>query len=148
MLKGKMSKQPFTTMIYSGSPIKIFTKEDVRNILKSDLGFTRPLSKKEQYVYYNGKTLNLLGIITVDVQVGKRNIKKARLVIARDGKRSLIGRDWLTQLNSHVAEAKPESGFNNIINHVDKVGLSPELKQKKNKFPKLLKRHGKFQVIT
>ena len=96
-------------MIDSGSPTKIFTKEDVRKILKSDLVFTRPLSKKEQFVDYNGKPLNLLGFFTVDVQVGKRNFKKERLVIARDGKRSLIGRHWLTQLNFLVAEAKPES---------------------------------------
>ena len=102
-----------------------------------------PLSRKEQYVEHNGKPLNLLGFITVDVQVGKRNIKKARLVIARDGKRFLIGRDWLTQLNFHVAEAKPESEYNNIINHVDEVEITPELKQMKNKFTKLFERQGK-----
>ena len=68
------------------------------------------------------------------MQVRKRNIKKARLVIAICGKKSLIGRNWLIQLNFHVAEAKPESEYNNIINHVDKVELSPEIKQMKNKF--------------
>ena len=94
MLKGKLNKLPFTTKIDSGSRITIFTKEDVRNILKSDLVFTRPLSKNEQYVDYNGKPLNVLGFKTVDVQVRKRNIKKASLVIARDGKRPLFGRDW------------------------------------------------------
>ena len=76
--------------------------------------------------------------------MGKRNFKKARLVIARDGKRSLIGRDWLIQVNFHVAEAKPESEYNNNINHVDKLELSPELKQMKNKFPKLFERQGKI----
>ena len=73
--------------------VTIFTKEDVQKILNSDLVFARPLSKKEDYVDYNGKPLKLvkLGFITVDVQGGKRNIKEARLVIARDGKKSLIG---------------------------------------------------------
>ena len=67
MLKSKINKQPFTTMIDSGSPITFFRKEDVRNIQKSDLGFTGSLSIKEQYVGYNGKPLHLLGFITVDV---------------------------------------------------------------------------------
>ena len=46
MLKGKINKQPFTIVIDSGTPITIFTKEDVRNIFKSYLVFTRPLSKQ------------------------------------------------------------------------------------------------------
>ena len=72
MLKGKINKQPFQTMIDSGSPITIFTKEDIRQITKSDVLLTRPLPKNEQYKDYNGKPLNLLGYITVDVQVGRR----------------------------------------------------------------------------
>ena len=63
-------------MIDSGSPTKIFTKEDLRKILKSDLVFTRPLSKKEQFVDYNGKPLNLLGFFTVDVQVENETSRK------------------------------------------------------------------------
>ena len=53
------------------------------------------MPKTERYVDYDNKPLNLLGYATVNVKVGKRTI---RVVITRDGKRSLIGRDWLNQL--------------------------------------------------
>ena len=87
VLKGRINKQLFTTMIDSGSPITIFTRDDVRKVLKSDVIFARPMPKNEEYVDYNGKPLNLIGFINVDVQLGKRTIKRARIVIARDGKK-------------------------------------------------------------
>ena len=49
-LKRRINNQPFTTMIDSGLPITIFTKEDVRKILKSYVMFARPLPKSEVYV--------------------------------------------------------------------------------------------------
>ena len=101
-------------MIGSISTITIFTQTDLRRLLKQDVIFARPLPKTEQYVDYNNKSLNLLGFMTVDVQVGKRKLKIARLVITRDGKRSLIGRDWLTQLNFRVGEANGNSEYTNI----------------------------------
>ena len=47
VLKRRINKQSFTTMITSGSPNTIFTKEEVRKILKSDVIFARPLPKNE-----------------------------------------------------------------------------------------------------
>ena len=85
VLKGKINKEPFKTMIDSGSPITIFTQEDLRKILKVDVIFARPVPKNEQYVGYHNKPLNLLGLI----QVGKKKLKNARILITRDGKRSL-----------------------------------------------------------
>ena len=86
IMKGKLNDQAFATMIDSGSPITIFTQDDLRYML------ARPLPQTEQYVDYNTKPLNLLGFMTADVKVGKITIKNARIVITRDGKRSLIGR--------------------------------------------------------
>ena len=117
MMKGQVNNESFTTMIDSGSPNTIFTQTDLRGLLKQDLIFARPLPKTEQYVDYNNKPLNLLGFMTVDVQVGKRKLKSARIVITRDGKRSLIGRDWLTRLNSRVGEANGNSEYTNNINN-------------------------------
>ena len=71
----------------------VFTQSDLRKILKKDVFFARPLPKGEEYVDYNGRPLNLLGLTTVDVKVGKKEIKKARVVITWDGKKSPIGRD-------------------------------------------------------
>ena len=64
-------------MIDSGSPITIFTGDDVRKLLKSDVIFAKPLPKNEEYVNFNGKLLNLIGFINLDVQVGKPTIKRA-----------------------------------------------------------------------
>ena len=95
IMKGKVNNQAFATMIDSGSPTTIFTQDVLRNIMKVDVIFARPLPETEEYVDYNNKPLNSLGFMTADVKVGKRTIKNARIVITRDGKRSLIGRDWL-----------------------------------------------------
>ena len=149
VLKGRTNKQPFTTMIDSGSPITIFTRDDVRKILKSDVIFARPMPKNEEYVDYNGKPLNLIGFINVDVQVGKRTIKRARIVIARDGKKSVLGRDWLTQRNYRVAEASKEGECKNTVNKIENnVELAPELKRIKQKFPEIFSRQGKITGHT
>ena len=84
VLKGRINKQSFSVMIDSISPITIFTREDVRRLLKSDLIFAQTLPKNDEYVDYTGRQLNLLGFINVDVQVGKKTIKKARMEIARE----------------------------------------------------------------
>ena len=118
IMKGKINNQTFATMIDSGSPITIFTQDDLRKILKVDVIFARPLPKTEQYVDYNNKPLNLLGFMTADVKAGKGTIKNARIVITRAGKRSLIGRDWLNQLNFRMGEANGNSEYSNVIQNI------------------------------
>ena len=105
VMKSKINNQPFTTMIDSGTPITIFTQGDLRELQKVDVIFAKPMPKSEQYVNYNNKPLNLLEFTNVNVHVGKRTITNSRIVISREGKRSLIGRDWLIQLNFRVGEA-------------------------------------------
>ena len=107
VMKGKITKQVFTTMIDSGSPISIFTQVDLMKLLRNDVIFARPIPKNESYVDYSNQPLNLVGFINVEVQVGKRKNKNARIVITRDGKRWKF--DWLVQLNYHVGEAKSNS---------------------------------------
>ena len=142
MMKGKLNNESFTTMIDSGSPITLFTQTDLRRLLKQDVIFARPLPKTEQYVNYNSKPLDLLGFMTVDVQVGKRKLKNARIVITRDGKRSLIERDLLTQLNIRVGEANGNSEYTNIINNISETR---DFETRKQKFPKLFSRQGKME---
>ena len=85
-------------MIDSGSPISIFTQADLRKFLRTDVVFGGPLPKNKSYVDYDNQPLNLLGFISVEVQVGKRKIKNARIVITRVGKRSLSGETgWYNQ---------------------------------------------------
>ena len=104
-MKEKLNKQPFITMVDSGSSISIFTKTDFRKLLKTDVTIARPIRKNESFVHYKNQLLNLGGFINEEVQVGKRKIKNARVIITQDGKRSLIGKDWLAQLNYYVGEA-------------------------------------------
>ena len=142
-LKGRINKQPFVTMIDSGLPITIFPGEGVQKLLKTSVTFVR--LKKEVYVDYNGRPLNLLGYITVEVQVWKRIIKNAVMIIARDGKKSLLRRDWLAQLNFREAKAKQESEYNKNVNKsVNNVELLPELRILQQKLPNIFSRHGKF----
>ena len=49
-IKERINKQPFSVTIESGSPITIFTRGDLRRLLRSDLIFVRPLPKKKEYV--------------------------------------------------------------------------------------------------
>ena len=104
-MRGKINKQKFETMIDSGSPTTIFTKEELCRLLKTDLIFVRKLSANEQNVDYNGRPLTLMGYVTVNVEVGKK-LKGAKIIVTRDGHRSLIGRDWLTKLNFCSAESQ------------------------------------------
>ena len=66
----------------------------------------------------------------MEVQVGKRKIKNARIVITRDGKRSLIRRDWLAKLNYHVGEANSNSECDNVVGHIK----TSEIETLKNRF--------------
>ena len=101
VMKGKINNLPYTTMIDSGSPFTIFTRADLREAIKVD-ACQRPMPKSEQYVDYNNKPLNILGF----TKVGKRTIKNAQIVISRDGKRFLIGPDWLNQLRCGRSKGK------------------------------------------
>ena len=118
VVKGKISIQPFTTMIDSGSPINILTRADLRELLKENVIFARPMPKSEQYVHYNNKPVNLLGYTNVNLKVVKRTIENAGIVMSKDGKRSFNGRDWLNQLNFGVGEANGNGEYTNIINDI------------------------------
>ena len=76
----------------------------------------------------------------MEVQLGKRKAKNARIVINRDGKRLLIGRDWLAQLNYHVGDADSNSEYINVVGHKN----PSENETFKNKYNKLFTRNGKI----
>ena len=93
-MKGKINKKPFSSMIDSGSPITKFTQANLQNVLKADVIFVRPMPKKETFVDLNRQMLN-----QCECASGKRGNQIARIVRIRNGTKSLIGRDWLAQLN-------------------------------------------------
>ena len=97
----------------------------------------------EQYVDFNNKSLNLLGFTTVDVKVGKNKLKNARVLIKRVGKRSLVRRDWLNQLNFRVGEVTKICRDDQTANNINKQ--SKDLETLTKNFPDLFKRKGKIK---
>ena len=93
-MKGKINKKPFSSMIDSGSPITKFTQANLQNVLKADVIFVRPMPKNETFVDLNRQMLN-----QCECASGKRGNQIGRIVRIRNGTKSLIGRDWLAQLN-------------------------------------------------
>ena len=80
--------------------------------------------------------------MTADVKVGKRTIINVRIVITRDGKRSLIGRDWLHQINFRVREANWNSEYSNIIQNISE---RQDIEKLRAKLHKLFSRQGKIK---
>ena len=125
-------------MLERGGSLRIFTQADLR------------ASKHEQYVDYNNKPLNflvLLGLTTADVQVGKRRMKTGRIVKTRNWKRSLIGRDWLNQLNFRVDESHENSEHTNSVAYISERQDTEKLKQKTSRIILLKgKKRYKFKL--
>ena len=101
------------------------------------------MSRSEKYVDYDNQPLNLVRFITADVQVGRKKVKNARIVITRNGQRSLIGRDWLDQLNFRLGEANKNSEYNNDVNNINNQNINSE--KIKQTFPNLFIRKGKLK---
>ena len=107
MMKGKINRKKFCLMIDSGSPVTIIKYEELQKILQYETRFVRPLPSDEKYVDYNRKPVNLLEYIFCELEVGGKNIRKARILVARPGAKSIIGRDWLNYLH-YAIEPKKE----------------------------------------
>ena len=97
------------------------------------------MPKNEQHVGYNNKPLNLLGYTAVNAKVRKSTIQNARIVITREGKRSLIGRDWLNQRNFKVGKMNGNSEYAHIVHNISERQDTEIFKQK---VPKLFSRQG------
>ena len=91
--KKQNQSKKFCLMFDSGSPVTIINQE-VQKILQYEVLFVRPLPKDEKYVDYNKKPVNLLGYIFCELEVGDKYIRKARILVARPGAKSIVGRDW------------------------------------------------------
>ena len=68
----------------------------------------------ERYVDFNGKPLQILGDMCCELEVNDSYIRKARILIARNGSKSIIGREWLTSLRYKLEPEKGELEVNCI----------------------------------
>ena len=80
-------------MIDSRSPVTIFALDEIKQIMKEETRPVREMIEAESYVDFNGNSLNLLGYVFCEIQVGNQYIKKARILIAKKGTKSIIGRE-------------------------------------------------------
>ena len=86
----------YSTSIDSESPITVFTQGDLRTISKTDVIFTLLLPKDETYVEV--QTAELIGIHNSRRKCGNANYNVGQDSFARERKKSLIGRKWLSNL--------------------------------------------------
>ena len=92
-MEGFINGNRFKAMIDSGSPVTIFAIDELKRIMERETLQVRDLIKEEKYVDFNGKPLNLLGYVFCELQVGDSYIRKARVLVARKGYKSIIGRE-------------------------------------------------------
>ena len=102
LMKGWINGKRFETMIDTGSPVTIFTAQALKDILQTTMLFVRPLPKDEVYVDFNNKLLNLMGFTCAKIQVGDKILQKGRILVGRNGTKSVIGRDWLAAFQYKV----------------------------------------------
>ena len=115
MMRGKINRKKFNLMIDSGSPVTTIKYEDLPKILQYETLFVRPLPEEEKYVDYNKRPVNLLGYIFCELEVGGKYIRKARILVAKPGAKSIVGRGWLNYLQNSI-EPKKKGKLCNSIN--------------------------------
>ena len=97
VLKGTFNRRPFHALIDSGSPVTIFTKTHIQKMFGKKYKL-RPLEKNDEYIDFSGNEIEFLGAIIGQVESGARKLDKVRALIAENGSRTVIGRDWLRGL--------------------------------------------------
>ena len=139
-MEGFINRQPFKTMIDTGSPVTIFAVDEIKKIMKRDQLQVRRMVDDEKYVDFNGKPLNILGYVFCELQVGNQ-------YVARQGVKSMIGREWLSTLKLEIAPKSQDKG-ECIVNSIEKEEcekLSDETKMFVKEFPELFSRKGKIK---
>ena len=138
-MEGFINGNRFKAMIDTGSPVTIFALDEVKRIMKRNELQVRPMIENERYVDFSGRPLKLMGYVFCELQVNDSYVKKARILIAKPGTKSIIGREWLPTLRYKLV-AEGELEVNSIENQVE---LSTEAKQFVKEFPKLFEDKGK-----
>ena len=79
----------------------------------------------ERYVDFNGKPLKLLGYVFCELQVNECFVMKAKIRLAKNRTKSIIGREWLSTLRYKLV---PEGELK--VKAIEKeIELSAETKQ-------------------
>ena len=140
-LEGWIKSVQLKTMIDTSSPVTIFAVYEIKRIMgRKDLQVRR-MVEGEKYVDFNGKPLNLLDYVFSQLQVGEKFIKKARILVAKEGMKSIVGREWLSTLKFKLIQNPTcDSKINVFEKEVEQ--LSEVTKTFVNNFPKKFSRKG------
>ena len=157
-MEGTMCGNYFKAIIDTGSPVSIFTKRDLTKIIGKRKVVIRDMIDNERYVDYNKKPLDLVGYQFVCLEVAGVTVSKARVLVAPNSGKSIIGRDWLIALRYKISQPieRGECKVNTkagddamAINEISpEESISPEVQQIMREFPDLFKRKGRVKKIT
>ena len=102
----------------------------------------RRMAEGEKYVDFDGKPLNVLGYVFCQLQFGDKFMKNARILVAREGTKTIVGRELLSTLKFVMVQNQVgESEINIIEKKIEQ--LIGETMTFVNEFPKLFSREGK-----
>ena len=103
-MEGTMCGNYFKANIDTGSPVSIFTKRDLQKIVGERKVVIRDMIEGERYIDYNKKPLELLGYQFVRLEVAGVTVSKARVLVAPNSGKSIVGRDWLVALRYKITQ--------------------------------------------
>ena len=151
-IEGMMCDNYFKAIIDTGPPVSIFT--NLQKIVGERKVVIRDMIGGERYVDYNRKPLKLLGYHFVRLEVAGVTVSKARVLVAPNSGKSIVGRDWLVALRykitqpiergeCEVNQSVNSDNFNREVNPENQQ--SPQVQQLQREFPKLFKRKGRVK---
>ena len=141
-MEGFINGNKFKIMINTGSPATILALDEAKKIMKRDKLQVRPMIEGDRYVDFNEKPLQLFGYVFCQLQVNESYVRKTRILIAQNGFKSIIGREWLSMLRNKL---EPEQA-KLIVNCIEKKQeLSEKTKQLVGEFPALFEKQGKVK---
>ena len=170
-MEGQMCGKWFKAIIDTGSPVSIVTKRPPADHWRKVV--VREMIEDEHYVDYNKRSLKLLGYQFVWLEVAGVTVSKARVLVAPNFGKFIVGRVWLIAFR-YQSKQPIESGecerstqavngdekVNNIdcerINQAENCNssvnsvnpgkkINPKFQQFFGKFPKLFKRKGRVK---
>ena len=146
-IEGLMCGNKLRAIIDTGPPVSIFAIDELRRIIGRRWVVVRDMIDGERYVDFNRRPLPLLAYMFVSIQVGKTKMSKARVLVAKKGAKSIVGRDWLTAMKYRIEPpiTKGENVVNSISNESDESEnkLSRDAQHIVQEFPNLFKRRGR-----
>ena len=144
-MEGTINGNFFKTMIDTGSLDTIFAFNEIKEIIKRRELQVRRMIPGEKYVDFIGKPLELLGYKFCELRVGGNYIRKARILVAKKGVKSIVGRELLATLKYTLSQAS--GGESEVLVNKDedeKDQIDEETKTFQKQFQNLFSREGKI----